>query len=266
MLLWQALTLTLISFVVGALGGFVGLALGTMRLPAMLLMGIQSPVAAGTNILISSLASLTGALRHYREGRVDRRIVMVMGVPSFAGALVGGFASDVAPEGALVFLVGLLVLWQGVEFLLLFSNRRHSDRIHTFGTDLEGSSGIFSPNRTAIGSCIGLSVGLLGGTVGLILGSIRLPAIIRILRVDPRIAVGTNMFIGFFMGSLGWIGHAARGQVDYSLLLIMGTAAMAGSYIGSRFTGRVPLNTLILVIGVILLAVGAFLVGRGATL
>jgi uncharacterized membrane protein YfcA len=189
-----------------------------------------------------------------------------MGIPSFAGALVGGFASDVAPEGTLVFLIGLLVLWQGVEFLVLFSNRRRSDRIDTFGTNLDGSSGTFTPNRMAIGSCVGLSVGLLGGTVGLILGIIRLPAIIRVLRVDPRISVGTNMFIGFFMGSLGWIGHAARGQVDYSLLLIMGTAAMAGSYIGSQLTGRVQLTTLILVIGVIQMAVGVFLVGRGATL
>ena len=39
-LVWQAILLTFISFVVGLLGGFVGLALGTMRLPALLLMGI----------------------------------------------------------------------------------------------------------------------------------------------------------------------------------------------------------------------------------
>ena len=32
-LVWQALVLTFISFAVGLLGGFVGLALGTMRLP-----------------------------------------------------------------------------------------------------------------------------------------------------------------------------------------------------------------------------------------
>ena len=36
-------------------------------------------------------------------------------------------------------------------------------------------------------------------------------------------------------------------------------AAMIGSYIGARFTGRVRLNTLILVMGVVLLAVGALL-------
>ena len=38
--IWHALLLTAISFLVGILGGFVGLALGTMRLPAMLLLGM----------------------------------------------------------------------------------------------------------------------------------------------------------------------------------------------------------------------------------
>ena len=77
---------------------------------------------------------------------------------------------------------------------------------------------------------IGLAVGLVGGAVGLILGSIRLPTLIRVLRVDPRIAAGTNLFIGFVMGSVGWVGHAVQGQVDYPLLVLMGSSAMAGSY------------------------------------
>ena len=42
-LVWQAVLLTLVSLVVGVLGGFVGLALGTMRLPALLMMGIAAP-------------------------------------------------------------------------------------------------------------------------------------------------------------------------------------------------------------------------------
>ena len=46
--LWQAIILTVVSFAVGLLGGFVGLALGTMRLPALLLMGVAAPTAGGT--------------------------------------------------------------------------------------------------------------------------------------------------------------------------------------------------------------------------
>ena len=96
--------------------------------------------------------------------------------------------------------------------------------------------------------------------VGLILGSIRLPALIRILRVDPRIAAGTNLFIGFIMGSVGWIGHVVQGQVDYPLLALMAGGAMVGSYYGARLTGRVSLTTLIATMGWVLLVVGTLLI------
>ena len=262
MALWQMAALTAISFAVGILGGFVGLALGTIRLPAMLLMGMPPAIAGGTNILVSSLASLTGAIRHLREGRVDRRLVLVMGIPAFVGAFLGGFASDLISERILLSAAGILVFWQGVEFIVLARNRLRGES-HMFGGDLEGAAGDFTPARVTLEAGIGFGVGVLGGAVGLILGSIRLPAMIRVLRIDPRIAAGSNLFIGFFMGSLGWVGHAARGQVDYSLLAAMGAAAMAGSYLGARLTGRVQLNTLILSMGITLLAVGALLAWRG---
>ena len=257
-LVWQAALLTLVSLVVGVLGGFVGLALGTMRLPALLMMGIGAPTAGGTNIMVSALASLTGAIRHLREGRVNMRIVLVMGVPAFVGAFIGGFSSGLVSESLLILLAGLLVFWQGIEFLarvrpLLGGGAGRSG-------SLEGSRGIYTPKRVVLEGGVGLGVGLLGGAVGLILGSIRLPALIRILRVDPRIAAGSNLFIGFIMGSVGWVGHAVQGEVSYPLLVLMGASAMIGSYYGAKLTGKVSLDTLVGVMGVVMLVVGVLLV------
>ena len=264
-LLWKAVLLTLISLLVGVLGGFVGLALGTIRLPALLLLGTPAAIAAGTNIMVSSLSSLSGTIRHWRGGRVDLKIVLVMGVPACAGAFVGGFLSDSVHEGILLSLVGLLVLWQGVEFIIIYRNRIRSDQPSSplFGAGLEGSTGVFTPGRISAEAGIGLGVGLLGGAVGLILGSIRLPALVRVLKVDPRIAAGTNLFIGFFMGAVGWVGHATQGNVDYPLLVLMGAAAMIGSWHGAKLTGRVNLNTLLLTMGFVLVAVGVLLACRG---
>ena len=153
-------------------------------------------------------------------------------------------------ESILLSAAGLLVLWQGVELRLRGRTVAAAD---DFVTEYSGK-------RMLVGGGMGLAVGLLGGAVGLILGSIRLPALIRILRVDPRIAAGSNLFIGFIMGSLGWIGHVARGQVDYALLIPMAAAAMVGSYYGAKLTGRVRLDTLITVMGGVLVVVGALLV------
>ena len=48
---------------------------------------------------------------------------------------------------------------------------------------------------------MGLVIGVTGGAVGLILGSLRLPGLIQVLGMGPRIAAGTNLFIGFAMGA-----------------------------------------------------------------
>ena len=190
-----------------------------------------------------------------------------MGVPAFIGALIGGFLSDVTREGILILLAGLLVFWQGVEFLIMARERRHENATDTnlFGGELSGSAGMFTPGRMSAEAGIGLGVGLLGGAVGLILGSIRLPALIRILRVDPRIAAGTNLFIGVLIGASGWVGHVLKGEVDYALLVLMGGAAMVGSYYGAKLTGRVRLVNLILAMGLVLMVVGIILTVRGAS-
>ena len=157
------------------------------------------------------------------------------------------------------------MLWQGVEFIIIYQNRVKSGQSTSplFGAGLEGSSGLFTPRRVSAEAGIGLGVGLLGGAVGLILGSIRLPALVRVLKIDPRIAAGSNLFIGFFMGAVGWIGHASQGKVDYPVLVLMGASAMIGSWYGAKLTGKVNLNTLILTMGFVLLAVGLLLAYRG---
>ena len=67
------------------------------------------------------------------------------------------------------------------------------------------------------------------------------------------------------IGAFGWVGHVLQGEVDYALLVLMGAAAMIGSYYGAKLTGRVQLTNLILAMGLVLLVVGLFLTVRGAT-
>lgn len=265
--LWQAIFLTLLSYGVGILGGAVGLALGTMRLPFLLLLGMPAPVAAGTNILVSTLSAVTGSVRHLRERRVDARVVAVQGIPAIVGAFIGGFASGLAPESLLIGLAGILVVWQGVELLLRAKRERPRESpvaarpgAAAADTPRPALGGVWSPGRILAEAVIGFAIGLLGGAVGLILGSLRLPALITILGIDPRIAAGSNLVIGFLMGSFGWVGHVIGGQVDYPLLILMGLTGMVGTYQGARLTGTMSLRGLLTLMGLVLLVVGSLLI------
>lgn len=263
--LWEALFLTVLSYGVGVLGGIVGLALGTMRLPFLLLLGLPAPVAAGTNILVSTLGAATGSLRHLRERRVDARVVAVQGIPAVLGAFIGGFASGVAPEALLIALAGILVVWQGVELLL--RARRERPRESPVGASPgpgRRHGGRWSAGRITAEALVGFAIGLLGGAVGLILGSLRLPALITILGIDPRVAAGSNLVIGFLMGAFGWVGHVAKGEVDYPLLVLMALSGMVGTHQGARLTGTLSLRRLLTLMAVVLLVVGSLLLWDAA--
>lgn len=255
--LWEALFLTVLSYGVGVLGGVVGLALGTMRLPFLLLLGMPAPVAAGTNILVSTLSAATGSVRHFRERRVDPRVVAVQGIPAVAGAFIGGFTGGWVPEALLIGLAGILVVWQGFELLL--RARRDQPKAVASAAARSPSRG-WTPGRIAAEALVGFAIGLLGGAVGLILGSLRLPALITILGIDPRVAAGSNLVIGFLMGAFGWVGHVARGQVDYPLLVLMTLTGMGGTWQGARLTGKMSLRGLLALMGVVLLFVGGLLI------
>ena len=228
----------------------MGLALGTIRLPVLLLLGMDAPVAAGTNIFVSTVSAAGGSLGHLRARRINWRLVAIMGVPSVIGAFLGGLGSGRVPSTFLGGLAGLFVLWQGIEFIA----RR---RLLTLSAPPAAQR--FTPQRISAEGGIGFGIGLLGGAVGLILGSIRLPAIIRVLGIDARSAAATNLFIGFLLGLSGFTGHGLMGEVDVALAAAMGAAALVGGYLGARLTGKVRLDALILAIGIVLTVVGVVL-------
>jgi uncharacterized membrane protein YfcA len=251
-LLWQAIVLTGLSFAVGVVGGFVGLALGTVRLPFMLLLGMPPLTAGGTNILVSTLSAIAGAATHWRERRVDARLVLWMGAPSFLGGLVGGLLAGSLNEGVLLTLVGAFVLWQSAELVLMI-------RRPTVAT----ARVAVTRRRVLVEIVIGLVVGVVGGAVGLILGSIRLPVLVRVLGVDPRMAAGSNLVIGTLLGIAGWIGHLALGAVDYPLLVLLAISGVAGQLIGARWTGLARPAQLLGTMAAVLALVGALLLRDG---
>ena len=98
-------------------------------------------------------------------------------------------------------------------------------------------------------------IGLLGGAVGLILGTLRMPALIRSVGLSPHAAVGTNLVVGFFLGVAGFVGHLLHSEVEWLVLAVSVAGAVPGAWLGARSTGRLDERTLRRLIGVVLLIV-----------
>jgi uncharacterized membrane protein YfcA len=82
-----------------------------------------------------------------------------------------------------------------------------------------------------------------------------MPAMISILKTEPRVAVGTNLEASSIMGISGLIGHIINNNIDY--LIIMGSGAMFGGYLGAKYTNRFSERSLKHLIGLVLIVVAA---------
>ncbi len=236
---WELALAAAGSFVAGFLGSMVGLVLGSLRLPAILLASGNPAAAAGTNIAVSAAAALSGGVVHARAGRVSWRIVAWMAPPSVVGAFLGGLLGHLVPGDLLLALIAVVIAWNGLDLLL----------------ELRAAPASRRPRLSAAVS--GGAIGLLGGAVGLILGTLRLPALMRSVGLPAHTAVGTNLIVGFFLGVAGFLGHLVTLEVEWLVLAVGLAGAVPGGWLGARATGRVSEAALRKLIGVTLLAVAA---------
>lgn len=243
----------------GFVGGMVGLALGRPRL-LLVYWAARNPVdAAGTNILVSSLAAATGTWQHLRERRVDFVVLALMGIPSFLGAFIGGFFGGRVPTAILLVIVGVTTTWYGYTLIKGRRGGRHRGGDNPGSSTEEDSQIAAKTNLSSVPArrrlleiSLGFVIGLFGGLVGLVLGQLRLPAMIEVLRMDLRMAAGTNLAIGFFTGIFGFAGHLLRLEVDWPLLIMLGATSMLGSYLGAKQTGKISRRTLTRWMGIVM--------------
>jgi uncharacterized protein len=236
-------------FLVALAGGLVGLVLGNIRLPATVLVGTSPGAAAGANIGISAVSAATASIAHIRAGRVNWRLFGWMAPPSIVGALIGGYISGLLPGDVLLLVIAAVLLYSGLDLLRWTPPDR---RAHPADDPPELDI------RAAV--VAGALIGLIGGIVGLILGSLRMPALLRVVHETPQRAVGTNVTVGFCVGVAGVLGHLPGEAPDWSLLALGAAASIPGALLGSRLTGRLSEPQLVRAIAVILLVAAASMV------
>jgi uncharacterized protein len=239
----------------------VGLVLGVVRFPVVMSVETSISITAGTNLGVSTLGAITAAIRHYRQNNIHFRVFVVMATTGAVGAFIGSFLTSYVPIVLLLSTIGSIVLYE--SFVLIRgskiknkNNNKHS-KPYNDASYKDDSNYILNKNkRILVESIIAFGIGFLGGLVGLVLGSIRMPTMISLLKMEPRVAVGTNLAAASVMGMSGLIGHIINNNVDYLVLLIMGSAAMIGGYIGARYTNRFSDRSLKRIIGIVLIIVG----------
>ena len=239
--------MSVLCLLIGFLGGFLGIALGAIRLPVIIIFGIEPIIAASTNLLAVIFGSLAGLLPAIKQGRVPIKSSLVISVPSMIAAFLGGYFAFQIPELYLIIIMIFCLIISGLV-MTFYKISENEKRDETKGSVRE--------------FFVGILISYFGGTVGLALGVLRVPAFVYFLRMNIKTAGGINLLVSVLVGISAYLGHSFSGDLDYYLIISIVLPTILGMYLGSRFVKIVDDNQLRKVLGITLLILSAILLVR----
>jgi uncharacterized membrane protein YfcA len=230
------------SFLSGLLGIGGGLVLTPLLLYLPPLVGgasIPVKIVTGLTIVQAISGSVLGALRHRSYGNVSPQLVWLMGPPIAIASLAGAFLSRDLSDSVILIVFAVLA-FVGAVMLLLPVTAREGD-----------AANIVVDRRLAI--AIALVLGFFGGMVGIGGIAFIIAALIYILRVPPRIAIGSSLGIGLFAAVAALIGKAATAQIDPPLATIVFVSALVASPVGAAVSVRTQPRMLLAILSVVVM-------------
>ena len=237
-----------LSLLVSFLSGLVGIAGGIMAAPAFLyllpLLGgtsLDMKAVAGLTMAQGLFASLSGAFRHGKAGFSNTRLVgwVAPGMVTFMG--FGAVLSRYLTEKLLLAIFASLALAASISMLAPAKE-----------VDARTEETTFVPWKAFL---LGSVIGFLGGLVGQGGGFMLVPAMIYILGIPMRTALGSNLAIVSLAALAGFLGKLFTGQVALVPALALVAGCLPGAQLGAFLSTRTsPLIIKRLLAGIIGLA------------
>ncbi len=250
-----------IGFLVGILGGFFGVGGGFIAGPLMFWAGVPMNFVVGTDLAHMTGKSIVAAKRHRTLGHVDTKLGVVMVIGTVVGVEGGArIVEYLKHEGNVDTVIGVayICILAIISFFTFWESYRAIKMIKSDNTGLKDIIAFSSftkkvqqielwPMISFPGSGIerislwvvlgvGLVAGVLAGSLGVGGGFIRMPLLVYVIGVPTHVAVGTDLFEIVISAGFGTISHAAKGNVDVLMALVMQTGAAVGAQIGAVST------------------------------
>lgn len=225
----------LIFAIAGAIAQFVdgtlGMAFGITSSTLLIALG-ATPVAASAAVHFAEIGTtLASGTSHWREGNVDKRILIRLAIPGGIGAFLGAtLLSSISLSNGRVYMSTLLLV---LGLILLVR----------FGVGFTIIPPITGRPRSKMLVPLGSIAGFIDASGGGGWGPVTTPTLLTLTKTQPRRVIGTvsaSEFVVAVSASAGFIFGMSNQNIDFKVVggLLLGGVLMAP--IAAKLAGKLP--------------------------
>jgi uncharacterized protein len=248
----------LILFVAAIIGGGINSVAGggtLITFPSLLAFGVSPVMANATNTAALLPGSISSAIAYRQDLLPQRSQLIKLALPSMVGGLLGAVALIAAPE-----IFGRIVPFLILFATLLFAGRNLFNRLTkpngsedqpvTWAGNIWGV--IFQLLVASYGGYFGAGIGIL------MLASLSIMGMHNIHRMNAL-----KTALAAIINGVALVYFILRGQIEWTLAILMAVGAIIGGYGGARLAKRMNQNVVRVFVIVAGLAVSVWLFVRG---
>jgi hypothetical protein len=251
------------SVLIGISLGLVGSGGSILTVPVLVyLFSVEPVVATSYSLFIVGLSSAVGSFSYLKRKMLNAKVIAMFGFPSIISViLTRNFVVPAIP--AHIAQIGSLVITKDILLLLLFAILmiaaaygmiKNRNNISTASTDNSESSLNVS---LLIGH--GFLTGFITGLIGAGGGFLIIPALVMLLKIPIKDAVGNSLVIIAANSLIGFFNSHNHDDINWQLLFTIAALAIAGIFIGIRLSKNIDGQKLKPAFGWFILSMGIYI-------
>ena len=226
-------------FVLGLFGGFLsgllGIGGGIIMVPLLLyvpplfdIATLDMRTVAGITSVQSFAGALSGAFGHKRYNRISTPLALIMGGSMALSSLLGSILSKYTSSEVMLMVFACMAIASVVMMFIPKPEAADNLQVHEL---------TFNKPLAAI---IGTSIGLMAGIIGQGGAFLFIPAMMFLLHIPTRIAIGTALAIGIASSIAVLIGRMGTNQIPYAMSAVLVVGVLLGAQVGSILSQKTP--------------------------
>src|SRR3989344_2435185 len=245
----ESLIFIIAGFATGIITGIIGASSIVAFIPIILLfLNYDAFSLIGVSLALDIFISLVVFLMYKKFHHIKFKIGIFLAIFAVIGAIIGSYISISLPQSELFAITGLITIFTGIGIFRRKRKFKSQNKLE-FNFSLKN----FKFWLTIL---LSFAIGLIAGALGAAGGISLLLLLILLFRFEIHEAIGTSVFIMFFIALAGSLTHFYLIDFPITFLIFAIAGGISGAIISARFANLFKEKKLNKIAGLILIILG----------